>query len=462
MSLLFDKIKANKQLVIVDAEIGEKNRLKDILFDLSEIDSGKQLVFLYVSNSVYDVGIYFSLFSVQHLVVLLNVNLHIDFKKKLEADYQPDIVYDPSRNLISDYGAKEFHSINGTIQLHLLKKKIGRKFNHKIKVLLSTSGTTGSPKFVKLSETNLLANTESIVDYLPIVSEDVTPLNLPIFYSYGLSVLHTNAINGGQIICNVPDILQRKFWKQFEQFGFTSIAGVPYVYEMLNRIGFRKKAYPSLKYFHQAGGNLNVEMKKLYQEYAKENQVEFYVMYGQTEATARISFVEPKMLDQKISSIGKEIKNGIFSLDNETGELCYTGPNVFGGYASNVSDLANWEQIDVLKTGDLAKKDADEYYYITGRLKRFVKIFGNRINLDDLESLLKNKFTGTPFACTNYHDKAVIISVIDEVDDKLIKQFLQDKLKIHPSVIKIQYVADFPLSNNGKLNYSKLVEVYES
>lgn len=135
MSLLLDKIKANKQLVIVDAETGKKNSLKDILFNLSEIDNGKQLVFLYVSNSVNDVGIYFSLFSVQHLVVLLNVNLHIDFKEKLEADYQPDIVSDPSRSFISNYEVKEVHSNIETIQLHLAEKEISRKFNNQSPII---------------------------------------------------------------------------------------------------------------------------------------------------------------------------------------------------------------------------------------------------------------------------------------------------------------------------------------
>ena len=460
MSLL-KKIKTNKKLLIVDAESGEKNVFNDILFDLSELNNKKQLAFLYVNNNVSDVGIYFSMFSTQNILVLLNVNLHADFKEKLEKEYQPDIIYDPKRKQVKNFIVKDFSAAFGSIQLHLGNNNI-RNFNNQIKLLLSTSGTTGSPKFVKLSETNLVANADSIIDYLPITRDDITPLNLPIYYSYGLSVLNTNAISGGQIVCNTADILQRKFWNQFDEFGFTSIAGVPYVYEMLNRIGFRKKEYPTLRYFHQAGGNLNVEMKKLYLEYAREHNIQFYVMYGQTEATARISFVEPKMLHQKISSIGKAIKNGVFSLDKDTGELGYSGPNVFGGYAINVNDLEHWTQTEVLKTGDLAKKDSDGYYYITGRLKRFVKIFGNRVNLDDLENLLKNKFTGIPFACTNYHDKAVIISVLDSIDEKPIKEFLQDKLKIHPSVIKIQHIPDFPLSNNGKINYSKLIEIYES
>lgn len=459
---LLDKIKANKSLEIVNAISGKAYKLEDILFDFQSLNGNIKLSFLYTNNSVVDVGVYFSMLTTSNLIVLLNVNLHEDFKTNLENDYKPDIVYDPIRESIRDYNSTQFLSKTGKVYLHIIRNSQNRSFTDQIKVLLSTSGTTGSPKFVKLSEDNLIANADSIIDYLPINQDDTTPLNLPIYYSYGLSVLHTNAVSGGKIVCNVADILQRKFWSQFEEFGFTSIAGVPYVYEMLNRIGFRKRSYPGLRYFHQAGGNLNVEMKKLYLEYAQLNNIEFYVMYGQTEATARISYVEPLMLEQKIASIGKAIKNGVFSLDYGTGELCYSGPNVFGGYATNVHDLKSWDQIDLLRTGDLARHDEDGYYYITGRLKRFVKVFGNRVNLDDLESLLKNKFTGITFACTNYHDKAIIISVIDRIDDNAIKEFLQEKLKLHPSVIKIQHIQEFPLSNNGKLNYSKLVEVYES
>ncbi|MGY0038275.1 AMP-binding protein [Pedobacter sp. NJ-S-72] len=129
--------------------------------------------------------------------------------------------------------------------------------HEELKLLLSTSGTTGSPKFVKLSEDNLVQNAYSILEFLPIKETDVTPLNVPIIFVYGLSIFTSNCIAGGKMICTNRDILQKTFWEDFEKYQCTSIGGVPYVYEMLNRIGFFKKEYPSLRYMTQTGGILN-------------------------------------------------------------------------------------------------------------------------------------------------------------------------------------------------------------
>jgi long-chain acyl-CoA synthetase len=397
---LFNSIKQNKTLLFIDAKTKEEYVLSNILFNLNIIEkTEKQLVFLYCKNQIHSVGMYLSLLKGNFTIALLNEELNESLKIELEYLYRPSIIIDDARVLVKTYKKVAIQSNTHKTLIFLLEKNKNINIHHNVKILLSTSGTTGSPKFVKLSEENIFQNTISIVDYLPIIKEDVTPLNLPIFYSYGLSVLHTNATKGGVIVCNTDDVLSKNFWRQFEEFGFTSIAGVPFLYEMLDRIGFRKKQYPTLRYISQAGGHLNRKIKQQFFDYCLENSLIFYVMYGQTEASARISYVQSNRLSEKINSIGKAILNGKLILDSETQELLYEGPNIFGGYASSIVDLSIWENIKQLHTGDLAEKDKDGFYFITGRIKRFIKAFGSRINLDELELLLKLKIEGINFAC---------------------------------------------------------------
>lgn len=461
---LFKEILKNSSLKFIDAKTREILKLEDLLFDISSFEkNNKQLVFLYCKNQLSSVGVYFSLLEGNFTIALLNEELSVDFKSEIEKIYQPNIIIDKTRAEVKFYSINFVKSNFQKIQLFQRNDNKKNTLIHpKIKLLLSTSGTTGSPKFVKLSEENIYENAISISSYLPIFNKDVTPLNLSIFYSYGLSILHTNALNGGEIICNTGDVLSKKFWSQFEEFGFTSISGVPFVYEMLDRMGFRKKQYPTLRYLTQAGGNLNQKIKKRFLDYSVKNTIELYVMYGQTEATARISFVPPTVLKEKITSIGLPILNGNLSIDNKTNELIYEGPNIFGGYAKNLQDLSNWDEVKKLHTGDLASKDEDGFYFIVGRMKRFVKITGYRLNLDEIESIFKNKLEGINLASIGVNDENIIIITDTEVNLQYLKKEVADELKIHSSIIKHDTIKKFPLTSNGKINYKELQNIYES
>lgn len=461
--MLLDIISINDNLTFIDAKTKQRFKLSDLLFDLDSIIIAKgSLTFLYVNNNVHQVGLYFSFLKSDSTIALLNGAISNELKQQLEDKYKPNYIYDSKRENINQYNNRLIISKAVEISLFIDNRNTHHNIHPKVKLLLSTSGTTGSPKFVKLSEKNIIENAKSIINYLPIEKKDVTPLNLPFYYSYGLSVLHSNAMVGANIVCGVSDILQRDFWNELTEYGFTSISGVPYVYEMLNRIGFRKKQYPSIKYCTQAGGNLNKKTKELFLNYFAENHIDFYVMYGQTEATARISFVPPQKLESNITSIGIPICNGSLKIDKETKELLYQGPNVFGGYSECLEDLSNWEEINLLRTGDLAV-EKDGFFYITGRLKRFIKIFGNRVNLDEIEVLLKNNFSDISFASVGLNDKTLIIAVNDEsLTSKNIKDYIQESLKIHPSVVKIIYLEIFPLTSNGKVDYKKILYLYES
>jgi long-chain acyl-CoA synthetase len=453
-------IRQNKDLVLIDATHGHETGVNDLLLQQGWIDlPDRSLVFLYLDNSISSISMLLNLFNSAHVLALLSPRLNPSFKSSLETLYRPSLIFDPSRQEIIDYIRKPV-----TAGLQIFQNTNIRPVNlhPTLKLMLSTSGTTGSPKFVKLSSDNLLQNALSIIDYLPIFSEDVVPLNLPVYYSYGLSILTTNCIQGGKIICTNKDILNKDFWSEFGHYGFTSLAGVPYVYEVLYRIGFTKKKYLSLRYLTQAGGQLNTGLINVFCEYARNNSILFYVMYGQTEATARMSFLDPQYLETKAGSIGKPIRGGRFHLDEHIGELCYQGPNVFGGYASGPDDLSSYSSNRELRTGDIASVDEDGFYYITGRTKRFVKIIGSRINLDEVETMLKNHFHGKSFYALGLHDQYILVVTCErDFDHEIIVQFISGKLGLHRSFIKTRVLENIPLTENGKVNYTMIQQQHD-
>lgn len=291
---LFDLASNNKKLKFIDDENQFEFELNDIL-ELGLNQETKKLIFAYLDNSLQSILVFWTLMKTNHCIALLPPNISLHFKTELECLYRPTYIFDNSRDVIEGNEKLNIKSIQFFKNINEPNIKIHKS----LKILLSTSGTTGSLKFVKLSEENLIANANSITEYLPINEFDVAPLNLPIFYSYGLSVLTSNSIKGGKIVCTNDDVLKKSFWEKFETLGFTSLTSVPFVYEMLDRIGFTKKTYSSLRYFTQAGGKLQENLVKKYGEYAISNKVPFYVMYGQTEATARMSYLPPNLILQK-------------------------------------------------------------------------------------------------------------------------------------------------------------------
>ncbi|MFW0717700.1 AMP-binding protein [Pedobacter sp. N23S346] len=450
LSRLYELILNNSALQYIDPLTGISRTPKDFHESLA-IDETSGLVFLYLDNQLKSVEVLLNFLRSNFTIALLSPALNEDYKTNLEQHYRPYYIYDPLQGAINGYT-----SVNAGPEHQLFRQEVATKteVHPQIKLLINTSGSTGSPKFVKLSDRNIVSNALSIVDYLPIHQADVTPLNLPLFYSYGFSVFTSNSLAGGSIICTNSTIMEKEFWAELEQFQYTSLAGVPYVYEMLKRIGFLEKKYPSLRYLTQAGGRLNESILAAFGQYAVDHKISFFSMYGQTEATARISYLPPEYLLDKLGSIGKPIKEGNLDIDAESGELRYYGPNIFGGYAAKVEDLLAYKQDTVLLTGDLARTDHDGFFYITGRSKRFIKLFGVRINLDEIEQILSEKFSGIRFICIAEEDKYMVVAYVDAgIDEKVIKQLLFEQVKIHPACVKTKLLDSIPLTPNGKVDY---------
>ena len=343
------------------------------------------------------------------------------------------------------------------------------KCHPELALCLTTSGSTGSPKLVRLTKRNILANAESIAEYLQIDENERPITMLPMYYSYGLSIINSHLLKGATILLTDKTYAQREFWNFLKENEATSMSGVPYTWELLRRLRFMRMDLPSVKTMTQAGGKLNAEIAKEYIQWAKSQGKRFIVMYGQTEATARMSYLPWEKAEEKYASIGVAIPGGEFSLESDQcsafsiqssvaqGELVYRGPNVSMGYAECAEDLMKGDENNgILHTGDMARVDEDGYYYITGRKKRFVKIWGNRCNLDQIEQMVK--MITTTCACAGVDDHITVFVTKDGLE-KDIKDMLAAKTGLNPIAFQVKQIETIPVKDSGKIDYQLLQQM---
>ena len=337
--------------------------------------------------------------------------------------------------------------------LRQIYKPGSTKCHPDLAVCLTTSGSTGSPKLVRLTQRNIIANAESIAEYLHIDADERPITMLPMYYSYGLSIINSHLLKGATILLTDKSYAQREFWNFLRENEATSMSGVPYTWEMLRRLRFMRMDLPIVRTMTQAGGKLNAEIAQEYIRWAKSVGKQFIVMYGQTEATARMSYLPWERAEEKYASIGVAIPGGTFSLA-EDGELIYQGENVSLGYAECAEDLMKGdENHGVLHTGDMARVDEDGFYYITGRKKRFVKVWGNRCNLDQVEQSVKP--ITTTCACAGVDDH-ITVFVTKEGLEKEIKDLLASKTGLNPIAFAVKVIGAIPVKVSGKIDYQLL------
>lgn len=347
---------------------------------------------------------------------------------------------------------------------------VNETFNPKIHpdlaILLSTSGSTGSPKFVRISKRNLLENAKAIAQYLDITSDEKPITTLPPSYTYGLSIIHSHILVGASIIVSDKSLFDRSFWQLFNKLGATSFGGVPFHYEMLKKLKFSKMELPSLRTITQAGGRMDPELTSEFADICARSSVRFFSMYGQVEATSRMSFLDPRKLSKKAGSIGKAIPGGklwlqdesgaILESPEEAGELIFEGPNVCMGYATSHEDLSKPDlNCGVLATGDIAKMDEDGDFFIVGRKNRFLKLFGHRVNLHEVEIFLEKE--GYDTACSGEDDHLEIYlegADLDELHN--VRLSATQFLKLSNKACSAYAIPQFPRTTSGKIKYSDL------
>ncbi|MBO6108207.1 MAG: AMP-binding protein [Eubacterium sp.] len=346
-----------------------------------------------------------------------------------------------------------------------LKKGIRPRLHPDLGLLMTTSGTTGSPKLVRQSKKNVYVNACAIDDYLEIGEFERAITTEPMSHTYGLSVINSHLIAGAELLLTDLSINQKEFWDFLKKEKATSIAGVPHTYEMLKKLKFMDMMLPTLKVMTQAGGHLRPDLHREFAEFADRTRKRFYVMYGQTEATARMAYVPYVKAAEKVGSIGVAIPGGALSLVDESGavidkpgvegELVYEGTNVAYGYATALSDLAlGDENHGILHTGDMAKMDEDGYFFITGRKQRFLMIYGNRVSLDECEELIESHYQ-VECGCTGKDDEMHVF-ITGKIGEDVIRDFLSEKTGIAPGAFTVKSVHEIPHSGSGKKSYGEL------
>ncbi|MBE5885013.1 MAG: AMP-dependent synthetase [Lachnospiraceae bacterium] len=446
-------------------------QLKNMTKQLAGVIGKRTLVFCLCENKIGSVVGYSACINENIVSVLLNAHLERELLRNLIEIYQPEFVWAPAE-MQTEF--KAYHNVYEIDDYALLKTGYELEYNlyPELALLLTTSGSTGSPKFVRQSYTNIKANTDSIVQYLNLDCTEKAITTLPMNYTYGLSIINTHLMVGATILLTDKSLMQKEFWNFFKEEGATSFGGVPYTYEMLDKLRFYRMNLPSLRYMTQAGGKIIPELHKKFAEYACQNEKKFVVMYGQCEATARMGYLPADKALEKCGSMGIVIPGGKFNLidadgndikgPNITGELVYEGANVTLGYAECMKDLSKGdERGGILQTGDMAQKDEDGFFYIVGRKKRFLKIYGNRVNLDEIDRLIKAKYSDCECASAGVDDHMYIFVTNESKADE-IRNFIIEKTKLNPKAFKAIVIDEIPKNDAGKILYKELAKYYDT
>ena len=413
----------------------------------------KSLVMLLADNRYECLVTYLAALNSGDALVLVDATLNRDLLTRLIDTYRPDCICGTSPEItLPGYRKRQTEDLS----IWESEKAESTAIHESLALLLNTSGSTGSPKLVRLSGKNLQANAASIMSYLNLTEDERPITSLPMAYSYGLSVINSHLLAGATLVLNEHGVLRREFWDSLDRYGCTSFAGVPYTYQMLLQTGLLKQRGATLRTLTQAGGALAEPYVRQMHDLAGQRSFKFFVMYGQTEATARISYLPFEALDTKSGSIGVAIPDGSLQVDPESGELIYSGPNVMLGYAECREDLAKGDELrGVLRTGDLARQDADGFFYITGRMKRFLKMFGKRFNLDEVEQIVQGRF-GFPTACFGRDDLLMVAVEAGSDDAAAVVAMLSQTFGVPKNAVRVETLRDLPRTIRGKIDYQVL------
>jgi len=329
----------------------------------------------------------------------------------------------------------------------------GKPTDPALGLLLTTSGSTGSPKLVRIGRAALAADNKMSEVLFELDTSTRMTMILPICYAWGLSVVCSVLEAGGTLVMTRKTVMDPELADVMRDARATHIAGVPYMYEALDRFRFFEGDFPSLRALLVSGGALAPALRRKYAEFAKMRGIAFFEGYGQTETTGVMTTIRTDVHLDLIGSIGKSENGGRFRV--EDGELVYEGPIVAMGYAVCAEDLMKGDEWKgVRRTGDMAKIDANGYVTLTGRASRFLKIFGNRVSLEEVENLVKDGFAGAGCAATGAdNDLHVFVCGVSAAD---VEKFLVEKLHFNATVVKVHVLDSIPLNANGKTDYPKL------
>jgi acyl-CoA synthetase (AMP-forming)/AMP-acid ligase II len=346
--------------------------------------------------------------------------------------------------------------------------------------LMFTSGSTGAPRGVMVSHRNIECNTSDIVAYMALTPADRAMVVLPFSYCYGASLLHSHLMAGGSLVLNNEFMYPETVLQDMLQKECTGLAGVPSTFQILLRKSrFRELAFPMLRWLQQAGGKLpNSQIKEVVASFP---QVRFFLMYGQTEATARLSYLPPERLADKLGSIGQGLPSTRLEVVNadgvpvrpgsdEQGEIVASGENVALGYWKDPAETSKYFRAGKLYTGDLARVDADGFIFIEDRARDLIKSGGNRVCSREVEDLIAEMpevvevaVIGAPHELLG---EAIRAFVVAKTGSRLTPEDVQNHCRKRLPSFKVPervlFVEAMPHSESGKVLKTKLRGIPEA
>ncbi|WP_123052861.1 AMP-binding protein [Clostridium sp. JN-1] len=458
--------KLNKTAVIDKIEISYEEIYQGIKYITNLLrckDYGKHDSVLIISeNSLFFIKTYFGIIKNGSICVPINPSISTEDIKYIIQSLNIKLIFAQER-----YKKKIKDIIKEDVDLYTEKDLNGLKYIKKIEIrndidlkddtalIMFTSGSTDKPKGVMLTHYNLVCNTDSIIKYLKLTEKDRVEVVLPFYYCYGTSLLNTHFRCGGSIVINNRFMFPQTVLDHINKYKCTGFAGVPSTYQILLRMtNMKELKFPSLRYVTQAGGRLpEVFISELS---SILNETDIYIMYGQTEATARLSYLPPSKLKSKLGSIGKGIpgtklmvvnKEGLEVKTGEIGEIVAQGGNIMKGYFNDESETKKALKNGVLHTGDIGKIDDDGYIYIVSREKNIIKSAGNRISPKEIENVIVE---------INEVVECAVIGVEDDILGEAIKAFVV--LKSNSTNINSKYIIDYCRDRLPNFKVPKYVE----
>ena len=457
--------RSDDEILAVDSK-GDKIVCRDIPLISDEIRrvTSRAVSFNICDNTVGALAAYLASVEAEIVPVMLSHSIDKELLESLFDVYEPAYVWIPSETEIPFKNCVKLYEMHN-YSLYRTDKEI-YPIHKDLQLLMTTSGSTGSPKLVRYKKGNLEANAKNVANAFGWSSAERPLCDLAMNYTMGLNVVNTHIYAGATIFLTNANIMSSEYWDYIKENRLTNITGVPFSYELMLKLRFTRMDLPYLTTLAEGGGKLNDKIFKTLAEYARDNGKRFVATFGTTETSARMAMLDPELALDKIGSIGKAIPEGrLFLTDekgneidtpNTEGELTYSGPNVTMGYAIRKEDLLKDDEFcGTYHTGDIAIKDEDGFFYVVGRKSRFIKLLGYRVSLDQCERFIKDEFN-IECACVGSDDHMKIY-IVDESKKKLIVPFLSKKTGFFKTMFDTVVIKELPKNESGKIMYKNLV-----
>jgi len=428
--------------------------------ELSMLLPPRELVFCLSENRVGSLAGFLALYDCKDVCLLLNASIDQELLEALYETYTPAYFWMPEK-------VSHNYSILYSYKGYVLAKtgEISPALHPDLSMLMTTSGTTGSPKLVRHKYGNIESNAKNVAQVFGWTHEERGIIDLPMQYTMGLNVITSHIYAGATVLLVSANLMSPLFWKFIKDNQGTNFTGVPFSYEVLSKLRFFRMDLPYLKTMAEGGGKMSDTLFTAFADFARLSGKRFFATFGTTETSARLAYLPPEEACSHVGSIGRAIPEGELAIIDEVGkeidavghegELLYKGPNVTMGYGTCAEDLIKGDEFcGIYHTGDIAKKDADGYFYIVGRKKRFLKLFGLRVSLDQSEKIIKEHFN-IDCACTG-NDQQMYIYITDRSVIEDVKAFISDKTGLMAKSFSVNVVDEIPRFESGKVNYKQL------